>query len=138
MNPFKLQIVTPSGVFFDDMSVGVVLRTTTGDKGILARHELYAAALVIGKIKINFPDKTSRVAAISGGVVNVEKDKTVILTQSCEWSDEIDLERAELAKTQTEEKLKSFTENSSSDQRELCIAEFKLKRALNRIDVAGG
>lgn len=131
MTPFRLQIITPDQIFFDDMTEGIIVRTTVGDKGILANHEPYAAALSIGKIKVKIDNKY-RVAAISSGVVKVRKDKTTILTQSCEWSDEIDVNRAEQAKRAAEEKLK----DKNASQNEYDMAEFKLKRALNRIETA--
>lgn len=131
MTPFKLQIVTPDRIFFDGMTEGIILRTTVGDKGILARHEPYVAALVIGKMKVKI-DGAYRTAAVSAGVVKVGKDKTTVLTQSCEWSDEIDIERAERAKAEAEQELVK----AENDRNAYDIAEFKLKRALNRIDAA--
>lgn len=130
MTPFKLQIITPDGVFFDGETDNLVVRTTVGDKGILAHHEPYVAALPIGKFKIRLDGKF-RYAAIASGVVKVSKDKTVILAQSCEWADKIDIERAERAKETAEHKLSS----QGSDQ-ELMVAEYKLKRALNRIETS--
>lgn len=128
MTPFKLQIITPDGVFFDGETDNLILRTTVGDKGILAHHEPYVAALPIGKFKVKLDGKY-RYGAVASGIVKVSKDKTVVLAQSCEWADEIDLERAEKAKKVAEERLSS----PASDQ-ELMVAEYKLKRALNRIE----
>ena len=130
MTPFKLQIITPDGVFFDGETDNLVVRTTVGDKGILAHHEPYVAALPIGKFKVRLDGKF-RYGAIASGVVKVGKDKTVILAQSSEWADEIDIERAERAKETAEHKLAS----PGSDQ-ELMVAEYKLKRALNRIETS--
>ena len=130
MTPFKLEIITPDRVFFDDNTENVIVRTTVGDKGILAHHEPYVAALNIGKIKVMI-DGRYRVAAISGGVIKVGRDKTTILAQSCEWADEIDVERAKRAKEIAEKRMAAKT-----SQRDFDIAEYKLKRALNRIDVA--
>ena len=130
MTPFKLQIITPDGVFFDGMTDNIVVRTTVGDKGILARHEPYVAALTISKFKVRI-DGNFRYGAISSGVIKVSRDKTVILAQSCEWADEIDVKRAEEAKTTAEARLKA----AQSDN-ELRMADAKLKRALNRIDTA--
>lgn len=127
MTLFKLEIITPDKVFFDGEVENVIVRTTVGDKGILARHEPYVAALPIGKLKVKI-DGQFRVAAISEGVIKVSSDKTVILAQSCEWGDEIDLERAEAAKRKAEEKMEQ------SEDKEYLIAEYKLKRAINRIE----
>ena len=59
-------------------------------------------------------------------------EKTIILVQTCEWSDEIDVTRANAAKETAEGRIKA----AQSDN-ELRLAEAKLKRALNRIDTAG-
>lgn len=130
---FKLEILTPDKVVFDGVAENVIVRTTVGDKGILAHHEPYCAALTIGVVKVKV-DGVFRVAAISAGVIKVDSDKTTILAQSCEWADEIDVERANKAKVIAEEKLNSTTPDAA--QREYEIAELKLKRAINRLDVS--
>ena len=86
MTPFKLEIYTPDKLFFDGETENLIVRTTVGDKGILARHGDYVAALPIGKLKVKI-DGNFKIAAISEGTIKVSRDKTVILTQSCEWAD---------------------------------------------------
>ena len=127
MTEFKLKILTPEGVVYDGMAESVIVRTTVGDKGILAKHEPYVAALTIGQAKIRI-NGTVRI----GGIVEVTKDQTSILAQSFEWADEIDVERAEKAKALAQERMQQYKE----DQRALDIAEYKLKRAINRINTA--
>ena len=129
MTPFKLQILTPDKLFFDGETDNVIVRTTVGDKGILARHEEYVAALPIGKLKVRI-NGNFRTAAVSEGMVKVSKDKTVILVQSCEWADEIDVDRANAAKQRAEERMKAL----QKEDKEYLIAEYKLKRAINRIE----
>lgn len=131
MTPFKLKIITPERVVFDDMTEGIIVRTTVGDKGILAKHEPYVAALGIGQMKVKI-NGSFRIAAISTGIVKVGKELTTILAQSFEWADEIDLERAQKAQEVAEERLEEYKD----DQKKLDIAEYKLKRAINRIDAA--
>jgi len=130
MTPFRLQIITPEKTFFDGETEQIIARTTVGDVGILNGHEPYCAALSIGQIRIMIDGKLRR-AAVSGGIIKVSKEKTVILVQTCEWAEDIDVGRAEHAKLAAEERMKA----SSSDN-ELRLAETKLKRALNRIDAA--
>ena len=131
MTEFKLKILTPEGVVFDGMAESVIVRTTVGDKGILAKHEPYVAALTIGQAKIRIDGKV-RVGAVSSGIVEVTKEQTSILAQSFEWADEIDVERAEKAKKLAEEHIEQYKD----DQKALDIAEYKLKRAINRINTA--
>ena len=131
MTPFKLQIITPDGVFFDGMTENVIVRTTVGDKGILAHHEPYVAALTISRFKVKI-DGEFRYGAISSGVIKVGKDKTVILAQSCEWAEEIDLSRAEASLQRAD---KVLHDKASSDT-DLRLAEARLRRALVRKSVA--
>lgn len=131
MTEFKLKILTPEGVVYDGMAESVIVRTTVGDKGILAKHEPYVAALTIGQAKIRI-NGAVRIGAVSSGIVEVTKDLTTILAQSFEWSDEIDVDRAEKARALAEERMEQY----KNDQRSLDIAEYKLKRAINRINTA--
>lgn len=129
MTPFNLQILTPDKLFFDGETENLIVRTTVGDKGILARHEEYVAALPIGKLKVKLNGQF-RIAAVSEGTVKVSRDKTVILVQSCEWADEIDVDRAKTAKAKAEERMKLAEKNN----KDYLLAEYKLKRAINRIE----
>ncbi|MCL2633717.1 MAG: ATP synthase F1 subunit epsilon [Oscillospiraceae bacterium] len=132
MTPFNLRIITPDKVFFKGEIEKIIVRTTVGDKGILAKHEPYIAALPIGTMKIMIKGNY-RIAAISPGTINVgENGDTVVIVQSCEFSDEIDVSRAKIAKKAAEERLSD--EGVSIVDHD--IAEFKLKRALNRLDAA--
>ena len=130
MTPFKLDIITPEKKFFDGETEQIIVRTTVGDVGILNGHEPYCAALGIGQMRIMI-DGEFRRAATSGGIIKVSRSKTVILVDSCEWADEIDVERAEAAKEIAEDRMKS-----AESDRQMKMAEIKLKRALNRIDTA--
>ena len=130
MTPFKLEIITPEKKFFDGETEQIIVRTTVGDVGILNGHEPYCAALGIGQMRVKIDGKF-RHAATSGGIIKVNREKTVVLVDSCEWADEIDVARAEQAKGNAESRLKA-----AESDRQIRMAEMKLKRALNRIDTA--
>lgn len=130
MTPFKLKIITPEKTVFDGETEQIIVRTTVGDVGILNGHEPYCAALGIGQLRV-MVDGQFRRAATSGGIIKVSKEYTTILVQTCEWSDEIDVDRANAAKLDAERRIKAAT-----DDKQLLLAETKLKRALNRIDTS--
>ena len=130
MTPFKLQIITPEKKVFDGETEQIIVRTTVGDVGILNGHEPYCAALGVGQMRIMINGEFRR-AATSGGIIKVSKEGTTILVQTCEWADEINVERAEAARDAAEKRKKS-----AHSDRELMLAEAKLARALNRIDTA--
>ena len=63
--------------------------------------------------------------------VKITKSKVTILAESCEWPDEIDVNRAEEAKLRAERRLKSGEKSV-----DMMRAELALKKALTRIDIA--
>ncbi|MGN1097460.1 MAG: ATP synthase F1 subunit epsilon [Clostridia bacterium] len=127
---FQLQIVTPDGLLFDGMAERLVTRTTEGDVGILARHSDYVAPLDVGETKIRFADGTTRTASCAKGMVSVSGGVVRLVATTFEWADEIDIDRAQRALEKAKDKLQRETNDY-----ELRMAEFKLKRALNRINV---
>lgn len=131
MSTFTLQIITPEKVFFEGEVQRVIVRTTEGDVGILAKHEKYVAALPSGPVKITDADGKERLAALSGGAVKVSPSQTAILANAVEWAEDIDVD---WAKRSEQDALRR--KENSKDQQELQYAEMKLKRALNRLKVS--
>jgi F-type H+-transporting ATPase subunit epsilon len=130
MNTFKLRVITPEKVFFEGDIVQLTVKTTEGNVGFLAHHINYCAILPSGEMKIMFPDNSSRLGAVSSGVLKFSDNTATILASACEWSDEIDLEWAKRSEEDARRKLQEHT----SDQ-EFKYADLKLKRALNRLSV---
>ncbi|CBH22235.1 AtpC [Acetoanaerobium sticklandii] len=130
MATFNLQIVTPDKLFYNEEVDMLVVRTTEGDVGILKGHTDYVASLDIGIIKIK-KDGVFKEATIAGGFIQVDKEKTTILTEAAEWPIEIDVERAKKAKELAESII-----NRKLSEREMDMAEVRLKKALNRIRTA--
>lgn len=130
MTPFKLKIITPYGVFFDDETTNVIVKTTVGDMAVLHGRAPYAAALSVGKIRIMIDGKY-KYASTSGGLIRASKSETQIIVNTCEWADKIDIHRAEYAKKVAEER-----KASAQNRKDIMIAEYKLLKAINRIDTA--
>ena len=131
MATFPLKVLTIDHCFFEGDVDRIVVRTTQGDVGILPNHVPYIAALGIGALII-VQNGERRVAAVSGGVVDVTREGTTILARTCEWADEIDVNRANSAS----ERGRTALQKKESD-REYEVAQVKLKKALNRIRIAG-
>ncbi len=130
MSGFRLQIVTPDGSLFDGQAEALRLRTSEGYVSLRAGHVDYIAALDVGMVSVT-KDGTTRDAACGGGFVSVEKGEVRLVATTFEYADDIDLERAELAKKRAEERLAQ-----AQEERDIAIAKAKLSRALNRIHVA--
>lgn len=130
MASFNLKVVTPQRVLFDGEVDRVIARTISGDIGILKGHANYVAPLSIGKLEILIGEE-KKFAAISGGMIKVDKNSTAILTSACEWAEEIDIERAQRAMERAKLYIESPTELHTEE-----VAQIKLARALNRIEIA--
>ncbi len=128
---FNLQIISPTRIFFDEDADMVEMKTTEGEIGVLAGHIPLTAILTPGVLRIKQGGEVKE-AALHDGFVKITKTKVTILAESCEWPDEIDINRAEEAKQRAERRLKSGEKSV-----DMLRAELALKKALTRIDIAG-
>lgn len=130
MRSFKIDIVSPDGPLFSGDAERLLVRTTDGDVEILAGHTDLFAILGVGRVKLTTSEGV-RYASVSGGFLTV-KDGTVTLAAiTLEFADMIDEERAERAKANAEEAIRT-----AKDDRALDAAKAKLARAMSRINVA--
>lgn len=131
MNSFPLKIVTPDGLQFDGQAEELIVRTTTGDMGILAGHISCVAPLGMGRATI-ITDGKKRYAACIGGMVSVVKGSVTLVPTTFEWAENIDVARA----AASENKANTILKDKTSTDTDLRLAEARLKRALIRQDVA--
>lgn len=130
MNSFPLKIVTPDGLQYDGSAQELVVRTTTGDLGILAGHINCVAPLGMGEALV-MVDDVKRYAACMGGMVSVVGGEVTLVPTTFEWSDRIDVDRAQVSKQRAEAVLR----DRNASQTDIRMAEARLKRALIRTNV---
>lgn len=128
---FHLQIVTPDKPVFDGMAEKLIVRTITGDVCILARHIDYAAALGIGEARVTDEEGNTRIAACNGGLLSVSDNQVRVMATTFEWADEIDIERARLSLTASQDSLSKIDRSDAN----YAALEAKLKRALVRVQI---
>ena len=131
MTPFSLKIVTPDGLIFDGQAEELVVRTTSGDLGILAGHINCVASLGMGRATV-IMDGKRRYAACIGGMVTVVNGEVTLGPTTFEWAESIDAARAEASQARAE---KILHKKDASDT-ELQLAQARLHRALVRKSVA--
>ena len=131
MTPFPLKIVTPDGLLFDGQAEELVVRTTTGDMGILAGHINCVAPLGMGRAMVAV-DGTKRHAACIGGMVSVINGCVTLVPTTFEWAEDINLDRAQRSRQRAEKIL----EDKDSSDLDVRLASARLKRALIRSSVA--
>ena len=131
MTAFQLKIVTPDGLAYDGPAEEVVVRTTSGDMGVLAGHINCVAPLGMGRAMFIINGQ-KKYAACIGGILSVNGGQVTLVPTTFEWAEEIDLARAERAA----QKAQSVIGGKTASDAEVAMAEAKLKRALVRKAVA--
>ncbi len=126
----NVEIVTPVRQHVIEKALSCAAPGVLGDFQILPDHTAFISELAIGEIKVETPDKTVLYAE-SGGFLEVVNNKVLLLLESAEAAEEIDVERALQAKARAEERLQH--PDTSID---IPRAQAALARALNRIKVA--
>ena len=133
MTAFPLRIVTPDGMAYDGQAEELIVRTTTGDLGILAGHVNCVAPLGMGRATVVIDGK-KRYGACIGGMLTVVDGKVTLVPTTFEWSEQIDANRAELSF----EKAQKVLNDKGASPTDIKLAEAKLRRALVRKNVASG
>ena len=131
MTPFQLKIVTPDGLIYDGQAEELVVRTTSGDLGILAGHVNCVAPLGMGRATVIIDGKR-RYAACIGGMVSGVGGAVTLVPTTFEWAESIDAARAEAAQQRAEDALR----RKDASETEIKLAQAKLHRALVRKNVA--
>jgi F-type H+-transporting ATPase subunit epsilon len=129
MSPVRVDIVTAERVVYSEDVDIVVAPGSVGQLGILPHHAPLMTTLQPGELLIRKGGEEYSMA-ISGGFLEVRPDRVIVLADSAERADEIDLARAETAKERARQRLSHPTVDV-----DMALAEGSLQRALTRIRV---
>mgnify|MGYP000848154748 FL=1 len=127
---FRLQIVTPEKLEFDEDVEIVVAPGIEGELGIMADHLPLITRLKIGVLKI-LTESEEITMAVSEGYLEVTRERVLILAEAAELPEEINVQRALEAKRRAEERL------ASAEKQDFARAQAALERAMTRLKVAG-
>lgn len=125
---FELEIITPERSFYKNMVTMVEFNTTEGQIGVYKNHIPMTVIIKPGVLTIT-EEEGKKQAALHAGFATILQEKVTILAEVIEWPDEIDLERAESARTRAEERLRAG--DATTD---IVRAETALLRAMARIN----
>lgn len=128
---FKVKVISPDRVFYEGEADLLELKTSEGDIGILAGHIPLTCLIAPGVMKIT-KDGEVKEAALLEGFIEIMQDHVTVLAESCEWPDEIDMNRANEAKIRAERRLAGGEGDINYTR-----AEMALRRALIRIELGG-
>lgn len=130
-NMFKVEIITPDRIFYTGEASFIEFTTASGEIGVYKNHIPMTTVLAPGIVTIHEAEGTKE-AAVHAGFVEILNEKVTLLAELAEWPDEIDVSRAEAAKERAEERLRNHSAEIDTKR-----AEYALRKALIRIDVAG-
>ena len=138
-NSVRLEVITPSKLFYRGEVELVIVTTLDGDEGFMAGHVWACKLLDVGELWIQEKGAAKnewRVAAVAGGFIDV-KDSIVIYTDAVEWSEDIDMERVLSEKAKVEDWLGKHPD-AEEDSEEMQNAKLMLAKAEVRTNVADG
>ena len=129
MSPLHLHVVTAEReVFADDVDM-VIAPGCEGQLGILPKHAPLMTILQVGELRAKKGDEEISMV-VTGGFLEVFRDRVTVLANTAERADEIDLARAEEARRRAQERLRQRSANI-----DLARAEAALRRSLMRLKV---
>ncbi len=130
--PMTVEVVSPERVLYSGEATMVITRTLgDGEIAFQANHSPFLGALSENHTRVFQVDGVVRDIAIHGGFVEVSGNKVSILSDVAELADEIDVERARLAKERAEEHIRH------EDDAKVLAGLAALRRANARLRAAG-
>lgn len=128
----KLEIVTPYSKVLDMEVDEVTASGKIGEFGVLPGHAPFLTSLKIGEL-VYKNNGAAEHMALNWGYFEIQDDRIIVLVETAEASENIDVERAKAALGRAEEALKKLTPEDKQHK----IYEAALERALIRVQVAG-
>jgi len=130
MSPIHLDIITAERQVYSDEVDIVVAPGIEGEMGILPNHTPLMTTLQAGELTARAAGEELSLA-ISGGFLEVQPDRVIVLAETAERDEEIDLARAEEARRRAQERLSRPT-----SEVDIARAEAALRRSIARLKVA--
>jgi F-type H+-transporting ATPase subunit epsilon len=134
--PLTVEVVTAERVVRVEQGVDVLVAPgSEGQLAILPHHAALMTTLDAGELIIRRAQQEDSFV-LTGGFMEVNKDRVTILADASEAAEEIDIARAEAARARAEERLRRGREQSARDV-DMARAAAALQRSLLRLRVAG-
>ncbi|MBF0507255.1 MAG: F0F1 ATP synthase subunit epsilon [Nitrospirae bacterium] len=128
-NKIRLDIVTPYGLILSEDVDELTATGSEGEFGVLPGHVPFITTLKIGMLIIKKGGKVEYVF-VSSGYAEVTFEKVVVLADSAEKAEDIDVSRAEAARKRAEERL------AQAEKYDFGRATAAVERATIRIQIA--
>ena len=125
----RLDVVTPYGLVLSEDVDELTASGSEGEFGVLPGHVPFITTLKTG-VLVSKKEGRMQYVFVSSGYAEVSFNKVVVLADSAERADDIDVERALAAKRRAEERLKQ------AEKIDFARTTAAIERATIRIQVA--
>ncbi|OGU38463.1 MAG: ATP synthase F1 subunit epsilon [Ignavibacteria bacterium RIFOXYB2_FULL_35_12] len=128
MHELDLDIISPEKKVYSGKVKSVTIPGTKGNFQVLFNHAPLISTFELGIIKVGLPGDSTRIFTTSGGSAEILDNKVLLLSDTIEAVENIDLERALKSKVRAEERLTNKSGSIDFDR-----ARASLAKAMNRI-----
>jgi len=129
MATFSVEIVAPDKKVWEGNAKIVSFRTLEGSMGVLEKRAPILVALDIAPLIVETENGKIEFA-VHGGMLKMDGEKLIVLTDAAEKAEDIDLYRAEAAKKRAQNRL----EKAKNDMEKL-RANVSMQKNILRIDI---
>ncbi|MCC7197327.1 ATP synthase F1 subunit epsilon [Candidatus Peregrinibacteria bacterium] len=130
---FKLTIVTAEQAVYDGDIEMLVAPTPDGEIGIMTNHHPLVTKLGPGAIRVVKTDKSEETLFTSGGFLEVNKNKVILLADVVEDIEKIQAEEAVEARKKAQEKMKMTTNEVEREKLDQEIRMLMMRERLAQI-----
>jgi len=126
--PMEITIAVPTHPVDSFEASYVHLPSEEGSMGVLQNHAPLRCVLDTGIVTCRLPDASERAFFVSGGLAMIADNKVLVLADTAEPAEDIDIERVRAAEERARKRL--LDQTSDTDR---ARAEASLKRSLFRL-----
>ena len=128
MKTYSLKIIASDKVFFEGRVKYLVLPNTEGDCAVMAHHENMVMAVTIGELWFRNNDNSVTHVVVSDGVAQIVNNRVLVIVDSAERPEDIDVVRARQALERANERLRQ-----KQSIQEYYRSKASLARAMERL-----
>ncbi|MBP3194172.1 MAG: F0F1 ATP synthase subunit epsilon [Cardiobacteriaceae bacterium] len=123
MKPFQVSVVSQDRLLYEGDVLQVSATAEAGELGVLAGHTPLMANLKAGQVRLQLEGNKEEVLYISGGFLEVQPHKTIILADEALHAADLDEEAVKKAKERAEERMKGVESSDEHAMAQLELAQ---------------
>ena len=123
MSVMRVEVVSNEENIYSGEASFVVVPTVNGELGIYPRHEPVMSLVRPGALRLTVPNSTEEIlVAVSGGVLEVQPDRMMVLAAVAVRSTAMDQARAEEARKVAEQRLSQAQDGEAQAKAQAALA----------------